>query len=134
MNAKQVTVQRWLHRAAHDLRTAQTMLSQEDPPTDVVCFHCQQCAEKWLKAFLVWAGQDFPKTHDLPEVLGLCVRHDPGFRDLQQAAVALTPYAVATRYVEAWRDISAEEAAQAIQWALQVRDVVLAKLPTEGST
>ena len=110
------------------------MLSLEDPPTDVVCFHCQQCAEKCLKAFLVWVDRDFPKTHDLPEVLGLCVRHEPEFRDLEGAAVALTPYAVVTRYVEAWRDISREEATQAIQWAVEVRDFVLGKLPIEGAT
>ena len=108
------------------------MLSQDDPPTDVVCFHCQQCAETWLKAFLVSVGRDFPKTHDLPEVLGLCVRHDPEFRGLQQAAVALTPYAVTARYVEAWRDISRDEADQAVQWAVELRDFVLAKLP-EGA-
>lgn len=132
MNARHVTVQRWLSRAAHDLQTAQTMIGLTDPPTDVVCFHCQQCAEKCLKAFLVCVGQDFPKTHDLPELLGLCARHDQEFGRLEQAAVALTPYAVATRYVEAWRDITRDEAIQAIEWAVLVRDFVCRQVGTSG--
>ncbi|MBW1960508.1 MAG: HEPN domain-containing protein [Deltaproteobacteria bacterium] len=36
-----------------------------------VCFHAQQCAEKYLKAFLTFKNIDFPKTHDIGELLAL---------------------------------------------------------------
>jgi HEPN domain-containing protein len=36
-----------------------------DCPFDTVCFHAQQCAEKYLKALLLQAGSEPPKTHDL---------------------------------------------------------------------
>jgi len=123
-----MTIRRWLVKAARDLRTAQTMVVVENAPTDIVCFHCHQCAEKCMKAFLVAADQDFPKTHDLQRLLRLCTAHDEQFSTLSECAMSLTDYAVETRYVDDWRDIPAEEASGAIQWAVQVRDFVAAKL------
>jgi len=59
-------VRQWIRKADHDLRNAEhTLTLQEDCPFDTVCFHAQQCAEKYLKALLVWTSTDFPKTHDL---------------------------------------------------------------------
>ena len=47
-------VRGWVEKAEHDLRNAEYVLSMEhDCPTDTVCFHCQQCAEKYLKALLL---------------------------------------------------------------------------------
>ena len=111
MDDQELTVRRWLQRAEHDFATAETMLAQPDAPTDVVCFHCQQCVEKSLKAWLVKTNCDFPKTHDLQRLLSLCISIDDSFRELQECAIALADYAVETRYVEEWRDIAQQEAA-----------------------
>lgn len=44
----------WVAKAEHDLRNAEYVLTlTEACPTDTVCFHSQQCAEKYLKALLV---------------------------------------------------------------------------------
>ena len=40
----------WFDKAERDLLTAETMLAVSPAPTDVVCFHCQQTAEKYLRA------------------------------------------------------------------------------------
>jgi len=65
-------VRRWVEKAENDLRTADYVLGMEqDCPTDVVCFHCQQCAEKYPKALLVSFGIAFPKTHDLVVLVNL---------------------------------------------------------------
>ncbi len=128
MDDKGLSVQRWLMRAGHDLRTAQTMLAQPDAPTDVVCYHCQQCAEKALKAWLVNAQLDFPKTHDLQRLLSLCAGLDYGFRELEDCMIALTDYAVETRYVDDWREIPPSEAAEALKWASTALRFVRAKL------
>ena len=57
---------RWVEKADHDLPNAEYVLSLvDDCPTYTVCFHCQQCAEKYLKALLISRGVDFPRTHDL---------------------------------------------------------------------
>ncbi len=45
-------VNEWKQKADNDLRTAEIVLSSEEPPTDTICFHAQQCAEKYLKSYL----------------------------------------------------------------------------------
>ena len=55
----------WLSKAMNDLLNADNNLKSEVVPFDTVCFHCQQAAEKLLKAYLVGNGQEYPFTHDL---------------------------------------------------------------------
>jgi HEPN domain-containing protein len=56
----------WAAKADNDLRNAEhTLTLEDDCPFDTVCFHAQQTAEKYLKAVLVSAGIDPPRTHDL---------------------------------------------------------------------
>lgn len=40
-------------------------------PADVVCFHAEQCVEKYLKALLTLKAIDFPKTHNIAELVAL---------------------------------------------------------------
>lgn len=59
----------WVAKAENDLKNAAYTLGMgEDCPTDTICFHAQQCIEKYIKALLVLRGIDFPKTHDLREI------------------------------------------------------------------
>jgi len=53
-------VRGWLEKARRDLATAQSQLRVAEPPADIICFHAQQAAEKYLKAYLVWRGIEFP--------------------------------------------------------------------------
>jgi HEPN domain-containing protein len=70
-------VREWLAKSENDLLTAtHTLKLGRRCPTDTVCFHAQQCAEKCLKALLVLRGIDFPKTHDL-EALAARLRNGP---------------------------------------------------------
>lgn len=56
----------WVQKAENDLKNAEHTLTIGDKcPFDTVCFHAQQCVEKYLKALLSLHGIDFPKTHDL---------------------------------------------------------------------
>ncbi len=79
MNAqpdRAVEVRQWVEKAEHDLRNAEHVLTlTEDCPTDTVCFHCHQCAEKYLKALLVAHGIAFPRTHDLVVLFNLSTGH-----------------------------------------------------------
>ena len=126
--AKRTTIRRWLARAEHDLLTARDTFSAHPQVTDTVCFHAQQCAEKMLKAMLVYVDFHVQKTHDLQALLATCVGHDPSFRELVEAADMLNSYSVQVRYVENWRDIPAEEAAEAIRHAERVTQFVSGKL------
>ena len=86
----------------------------KDCPTDTVCFHAQQCAEKYLKALLVWKGIPFPKTHDLSSLIAFLPK------DLQNLLTGeeqelLTEYATVTRYPGGYEDITLSEARSAVK-------------------
>ena len=59
-------VREWIVKADHDLTAAAQILKLgKAAPTDTVCFHAQQCVEKYLKAILVYRNLPFPRSHDL---------------------------------------------------------------------
>jgi len=124
-------IQAWLQKAQHDLRSVEILLhcEEEDKPFDAVCFHCQQAAEKYLKAYLVFLDVDFPPTHNLARLIELGAARDPELRRLAQAEI-LTPYAVDLRYPEDFHLPSEEEAREAHAIALEVKNYVLARLKT----
>ena len=65
----------WVQRAENDITTARYLSENIHPgPIEIICFHCQQAAEKYLKAFLVWNDQEPSKTHDLIELAKLCTK------------------------------------------------------------
>src|SRR5690242_9130124 len=107
-----LAIARWIEKAERDLLTAQTILREEPRLTDVVCYHCQQCAEKALKAYLVRADVHVEKTHYLRRLLVLCAEQDSAFAELDPLATGLSDYAT-VRYPDDWRDIPGPEAMQA---------------------
>ncbi len=89
----------WVVKAEADYKAALALARQrKDPLPEVVCFHCQQCAEKYLKAFLVSRGTPFPKTHDLIALKNLCAEHDHDFEQIHDWLESLEGYDVAIRY------------------------------------
>lgn len=64
--------QEWVDKAEGDFTTAKREFEATvDPNFDAVCFHSQQCAEKYLKACLHKAEIEFPRTHDLVTLINL---------------------------------------------------------------
>jgi HEPN domain-containing protein len=123
----------WLKKADNDLKTAKDELNTENPATDTVCFHAQQCAEKYLKAYLIYHQVYFRKTHNIAELIELCKKVDPDFETLYDfKAERLTPYAVEARYPEEFFFPSLEEAKEAIETAEKVKAFVVEKLKKEG--
>jgi HEPN domain-containing protein len=122
-------VAEWLHKANADLAAAECLLSESDAFAGIVMFHCQQAAEKFLKAFLTWRGTDFPKTHDLGTLLNLIETVDRPLAVSLLTSVALTSYGVELRYPSDHREATAEEARDAVELAKKVRDAVLPLLP-----
>jgi HEPN domain-containing protein len=129
--AKIKETQAWLEKAVQDLHSAKWLLSSPDALYNAVGFHCQQAAEKTLKAFLTWQDEPFEKTHSLVALVGKCLSFDQDFQDLRQAAVTLTPYAVAFRYPGDLPELMLEEAEHAYILAEKVWDFLILKLPRE---
>jgi HEPN domain-containing protein len=119
----------WLAKADNDLTTAaHTLTLGKDCPTDTVCFHAQQCVEKYIKALLVFRATPFPKTHDIHELRALL---PPKLRPQLESKVQerLTEYAVLLRYPDAGRDPPFAEARKAVAIARRVRSEVRKHLP-----
>lgn len=125
-------VRQWAQKADNDLTTAaHTLQLGETCPTDTVCFHAQQCVEKYLKALLAWRGIDFPKTHNLGALLALLpprVRLDLTAEEQER----LTDYATVTRYPGDYDAIPLAEAQQAVTVARRVRNQIRKRLPKEA--
>ena len=129
---KAVVIKRWLIKADHDLITAKVMLKNDPSVTDTICFHAQQCVEKALKAFLVFADIHVEKTHYLPRLVEICAAVDKTFYELTQLARELTDYAVEVRYIDDWREISLEEAVEAVNKAEKAMAFVREKIDVGG--
>ena len=122
-------VRQWVEKAEEDLRTAEhTLILEDDCPYGTVCFHAQQCAEKYLKALLVLHSVLFPKIHDLLELLPLVPKTIA--LSLEPADVAtVNRYAIEGRYPGEWEPITREDAEAAVELARKVREAVRGHLP-----
>ena len=89
----------YVEKAEGDFATAERELGVTVKPNyDAVCFHAQQCAEKYLKARLQEAGIPFGKTHDLSLLLDKALLVEQTWDTLRADLQALTAFAVAYRY------------------------------------
>ncbi len=117
----------WIQKAEGDFNTAQRELQARRLPNyDAACFHSQQCAEKYLKAFLVSRKVEPPRTHNLVELLNLCVSHDGSFAMIRPVVEVLNAYAVVVRYPRAFA--TKADARDAVKAMKQVREFVRGKL------
>lgn len=91
-------INEWIVRAEHDFETAELLIEQKSRGYEIICFHCQQCIEKYLKAFLIKNNRDYPRIHDLVKLINLCIEHDNSLIDLREKLSELNEYAVAGRY------------------------------------
>ena len=89
----------WAAKAESDFGSADLLLhSGKMPIVDTACFHCQQCAEKYLKGYLQEHDVRFERTHVLAALLDLCVLVDDEFKQIAGDLDSLEGYAVAIRY------------------------------------
>jgi HEPN domain-containing protein len=118
-----------VQKAEEDLVLAEHGLAlRENCPYDLICYHAQQCAEKYLKALLTEHMLRVPRTHDLR----FLVRQLPSDLELDielDHMITLNRYSIETRYPENWDDIERPEAKRAVVLARAVRDAVRPALP-----
>ena len=67
---------KWVRKAEDDIVGARFLAAQKPPLRDMVVFHCQQSAEKYLKALLQEFGVVIPKIHYLESLLTMLIPHD----------------------------------------------------------
>jgi HEPN domain-containing protein len=118
------TVREWVAKAEADYATAKRERAVENEPNnDVICFLCQQCIEKLMKAVLVSLPMTFPPTHDLVELGRLLGRVVPKWSWDETELQALSLCAVDYRYPGESADSA--DAAQAIDICMRAKESLL---------
>ncbi len=120
-------IQDWLFKSQRDLASAKVLFEHEF--FDVVVYHCQQSAEKALKAYLVYQEVTLQKTHNLVVLLENCIDFDLSFELLRASAEVLTPYATEFRYPSDIVEPEIAEAEEALEMANSVLNFVIKLLP-----
>ena len=116
----------WIEKAEGDYRTAKWLQQAPDPVHDSICFHAQQCIEKYLKAWLQEANIHAPRTHNLEELLVLITPTLPAWSDWQPDLKIIGAYAVDPRYPGDSR--TAEDTQHAMHICDKVRQAVRTQL------
>ena len=93
------SVREWIAKAEEDFQVALSLgRLRRFPAHNSVCFHAQQCLEKYLKALLEHSGCPVRKIYALPSLLDQCAENQPLLIALRPDLVRLSIYAVEFRY------------------------------------
>jgi len=98
--AKQTNTPRdWRLLAERDITVADHLADTMVPvPTEIIAFHCQQAAEKYLKGALVILGEEPPYIHDLDDLCSLAEKHRPAFVSIASLCTIITQFSIQPRY------------------------------------
>ena len=121
----------WVNAAERDRDAATVLIGSDRQPYEIIAFHCQHCAEKYLKALLILQDRKPPYVHDLlklnQEAQDICV----GRADVEDACERLTPFGTVTRYPGSIMEPSEEHMPLVTQWMNAVRETVRACMGLE---
>ena len=95
---KTTIVREWLDFANKDISSAKYLLNMRPTPLEIICYHCEQAAEKVLKAYLIHHDIEPPRTHDLRLLCKMCADFDKTFDKMSKSCANLTAYGVQSRY------------------------------------
>ena len=119
--------QEWFNIAKMDLSSAVYLQDMHPAPLEIICYHCQQSSEKFLKGFLSLKKHEIQKTHDLTLLNKLCQKYSEDFAELEEECIRLTDFGVVLRYPYPM-DLNLSDVKLAIQDAEKIKDFVLHKV------
>jgi HEPN domain-containing protein len=113
----------WFHFGDTDLKVAQHLASTlYPPPLEIICYHCQQAIEKYLKGYLVFHGAtEPPKIHNLMALCASCAERDKRFDLIVSKCNVLNAYGVQTRYPDEIY-IDESQMKKALLFASEIKD------------
>lgn len=125
-------IREWVRKADADLVTAaHTLKLGKRCPTDTVCFHAQQCVEKYIKALLVLHGTDFPKTHDIDRLVQL-LPEGTTLPMTPEERRELTVHATVFRYPGTIEEATLPEAKRWVRVSRVIRNHIRKMLPARS--
>ena len=112
----------WFRFAEMDLLSAERNSTFHPVHMQLVCYLCQQSAEKNLKGFLIYKGiEEPPKIHSLDTLCNKCSEYNPRFEDIYELCETLTAYGVQPRYPNEI-EISQADMKKALAYAKQINE------------
>lgn len=88
----------WFEFAKRDLESAKFLVNMYPKPIEIICYHCEQSAEKYLKGYLIKNNNKIERTHDLVLLNNKCKAIDNSFNIIEDECIELVPYGVQVRY------------------------------------
>ena len=119
---------RWIASGERDRDAVYVLQAAARQSYEIVAFHCQQCAEKYLKALFIQANRKPPFTHDL---LKLNREMSVQCHELDSVAIdceRLTPFGTITRYPGSIMEPGPEHMPGVISWMENIRSAARACL------
>jgi len=120
-------VREWFNYALRDYNTAIYLQNMRPVPIEIICYHCQQSAEKYLKGFLISMKKPLIKTHDLAFLVTMCIDVDGDFKFIQSVCEDLTDYSIISRYPSN-NEINNIDMKKALQDSLVIKDFIEKKI------
>ena len=128
MDKRKLLVDEWITGAEHDLGMAELAIANKPEYKDLICFHCQQSAEKYLKAYLIRLDINFKKSHSLIYLLDLLAVGENVPDSLYGTAEILEDYSVEIRYPGNGIELNQEDIHEAYQAALKIKGFIKEKI------
>jgi HEPN domain-containing protein len=88
----------WIQIADDDLYSAKILNEAFPKPYEIICYHCAQATEKYLKGYLAFNDIVTPKTHNLLVLHELCVEKDNTFEGIRTECSLLNRFTGEIRY------------------------------------
>jgi HEPN domain-containing protein len=131
MNTGELDVNEWIRIAEQDYESAMKLSGFYPAPLEVICYLCQQAAEKMLKAYVIAKENKLTKTHDLKLLIKNCVQYSPDFDRFGAICSSLSLYSTLTRYPPVL-DLVEHDMKQAIKDAQIILEFTKSKLQELG--
>ena len=122
----------WFDSALSDYQYAEIGL-KEDQIFPQIAFQSQQVAEKLLKGFLVYNGNEPPRIHDLPKLLDVCIQINPGLEEIRDACELLTGFYIETGYPPDIPDFTKDDIFKAFNMAKMIMDKFSTIIPLDNT-
>ncbi|MFN0050224.1 MAG: HEPN domain-containing protein [Cytophagales bacterium] len=98
MKENSETIKQWIFKAEHDFKAINILLINSPELTDIICMHCQQCAEKYIKAKFIALHRPFPFVHDLLKLLNTLNEFNDIDYDVFKWADDIEGFGISIRY------------------------------------
>jgi len=115
------TVLEWFYFVDADLDSAIIFNNAQRKHNTIICYHCQQAVEKYLKALLCYSGLVPPRIHVLETLCALCSDFDASFNNIAKDCAYLSPFAIHARY-PLEMEITSANTVKSLEIAQRIKD------------